>query len=48
MRQEVPSAERTGNWVQTYSRHEDALQYISAQFSDIGRIRKALAERKSS
>jgi hypothetical protein len=48
MRQDVPLAERTGNWVQTFFRHEDALQYISAQFSDIGRIRKTLAERESS
>lgn len=48
IRQGVPLSERTGNWVQPYFRHEDALQFVSSQFGDLERIKGMLAERKSS
>ena len=48
IRQEVALPERTGNWVQSYVRRDDALQYVSAQFGDLGRIKALLAERTSS
>lgn len=48
IRQDVALTERTGNWVQSYFRHQDALQYVSSQFGDMQRIKQKLAERESS
>lgn len=48
IRQDVALPDRTGNWVQSFVRLADALQYVSAQFGDLGRIKALLAERTSS
>ncbi|UYZ65337.1 DUF4062 domain-containing protein [Hymenobacter weizhouensis] len=42
MRLDLPIAERTGNWVQTYRTDEDALRYIATQFGDVNRMRRAI------
>lgn len=39
---DIPTALRTGNWVQEYSADHEALQYITTQFKDVNRIRKMM------
>lgn len=36
----VPLADRTGHWVQEFSRLEDLLEHLDSQFKDINRIRR--------
>jgi hypothetical protein len=43
IRQDLPLGERTGNWVQSYFTHEDALRFLVAQFADPRRLRMLLA-----
>jgi len=47
IRQDVGLRERTGNWVQSYFRHQDALEYVSSQFGDVTRIRQLIAQRSA-
>jgi hypothetical protein len=47
IRHDVRPSERTGNWVQSYFRHQDALEYVSAQFGDMARIRELIAQRSA-
>lgn len=42
IRQDVPLSERTGNWVQPFITHADALRYIQTQFSDPSRVKTLL------
>lgn len=42
IRDEVPLERRTGNWVQTYFRHDDALRFVEAQFGDVEGVRRLL------
>jgi len=42
VRQDLPLAQRTGNWVQEYTNFGDALRYVEAQFADAKRIWKLL------
>jgi len=48
IRHDVRLAERMGNWVQPYFRDIDALEFVSAQFKDVERIRQMLAEWRAS
>jgi hypothetical protein len=45
MQTEVPLGQRRGNWVQTYFRDPDALQFVSSQLGDVSRIQAMLMER---
>lgn len=40
-----PVAERTGNWVQPYARHQDVLMYVEKQFGRVEDVRRMLGER---
>jgi hypothetical protein len=44
MRFDIPLERRTDNWVQEFPNHEFVRDFIDAQFSDVSRIRKMLAE----
>jgi hypothetical protein len=46
IRHDLELHERTGNWVQEFFRHQDALQFVSAQFGDMQRIRELLTRRR--
>jgi len=48
IRHDVKLAERTGNWVQQYYRHADAVQFVNAQFGNIERIKAMLAQWRAS
>jgi uncharacterized protein DUF4062 len=39
IRQDLPVSDRTGNWVQPYITHADALLYIQTQFSEPSRVK---------
>jgi hypothetical protein len=39
IRNEIPIKERRGNWVQEFTKIDNILEYISAQFSDIKRVK---------
>ena len=42
IRQDLPLPDRTGNWVQPYLTHAEALLYIQTQFSDPCRLKALL------
>ena len=42
IRQNLPLAKRSGNWVQEYSSYSDAMRFIEAQFRQQSRIRQVL------
>lgn len=48
IRHDVRLAERTGNWVQQYYRHVDAVQFVTAQFGDVDAIKAILAQWRAS
>lgn len=39
IRNDIPIKERTGNWVQEFTKIDNILVYISAQFADIKRVK---------
>ena len=39
IRNHIPIKERTGNWVQEFTKIDNILEYISAQFADIRRVK---------
>jgi hypothetical protein len=39
VRQEMPLAKRTGNWVQEYYKLEEIFTYLETQFEDVDRVR---------
>jgi hypothetical protein len=43
IRQDLPLPDRTGNWVQSFITHADALLYVQTQFSDPARLRTLLS-----
>lgn len=45
MRLDIPLERRKNNWVQEYIHHQDVHDFIAAQFGDIARIKKMLAEK---
>jgi hypothetical protein len=45
MRLDIALERRKDNWVQEFPNHEFVRDFIDAQFSDVGRIRKMLAEK---
>jgi len=44
IREDLPLAERTDNWAQTYHRPEDLMTFLQAQFSDPTRFRRHLLD----
>jgi Domain of unknown function (DUF4062) len=42
MREDLPLAERTANWVQEFMTPDDVLRYLDAQFADVDRLERVL------
>ena len=48
IRRGVPLAGRSGNWVQSYFRHADAMEFVGSQFGDLEQITERIAQRRAS
>ncbi len=47
IRNHIPVKERTGNWVQEFTKIDNILEYISAQFADIKRVKNTFIVNKT-
>jgi len=46
IQQHLPYEERKGNWVQSFSRPEEALEFIRTQLCDVDRVKELIEERR--